>query len=241
MCLIVFAWKVVPGLPLFAAANRDEFHARAAAPAKWWDDHPDIYAGRDLAAGGTWMGITRNGRFAAITNIRAPSERRADAPTRGGLVTDYLASDLSADEYIARIAGRAARFNGFNLLVGDSERLVWFSNKVDADPRNGQALTPGIYGLSNGLLDTAWPKIVKTKAQFASLLCQGAPEEAYFDMLSDTSRASDCRLPKTGVTLEMERMLSAVRIESRDYGTRCSTVVRLHDCKTAALNERVIC
>lgn len=240
MCLIVFAWKVIPGLPLIAAANRDEFHDRPTAPAGWWDDHPEVYAGRDLSAGGTWMGVTRTGRFAAITNIRAPSETRADAPSRGSLVADYLTGIDSAPEYIARIAKGAAQFNGFNLLVGDSEQLIWFSNRADDDPRNGQPLAPGIHGLSNALLDAPWPKVVKTKAQFGSLLCQSAPDDAYFDMLNDTTRPSDCRLPKTGVDLERERLLSAVRIESPDYGTRCSTLVRLHACNTAALHERII-
>lgn len=241
MCLIVFAWQVIPGLPLIAAANRDEFLARPAAPAAWWAEHPNVYAGRDLTGGGTWMGVTRDGRFAAITNIRAPAEMRPDAPSRGKLVADYLSGTDSAQQYLARIAGEADRFNGFNLLLGDSEQLVWYSNRASGDPRNGQPLAPGIYGVSNAMLDAPWPKVVKTKAQFGSLLCQGAPADAYFDMLDDTGRASDCRLPQTGIDLERERMLSSVRIESPDYGTRCSTLVRIHACKTATLEERILC
>jgi uncharacterized protein with NRDE domain len=124
--------------------------------------------------------------------------------------------------------------------VGDSNQLVWFTNGNTSDPRNGQVLAPGIYGLSNDLLDSPWPKVVRTKAQFASLLCQCAPQEAFFDMLSDTTRASDCRLPKTGVPLEWERLLSAVCIESTNYGTRSSTVVQLHADKVAMLSERAI-
>lgn len=240
MCLIVFAWQVIPGTPLIAAGNRDEFYERPAAPATWWEDHPHVYAGRDLQGGGTWIGVTREGRFAAITNIRAPSERRDDAPSRGNLVADYLIGQASAQEYLAGIAATADSYNGFNLLVGDGEQLIWYSNRNQEDPRNGKPLAPGIYGLSNSSLDTPWPKVVRTKAEFASLLCQSAPEDAYFEMLSDTRRASDCRLPNTGVGVELERVLSAVCIESPTYGTRVSTMVQLYGCKTAVLHERPV-
>ena len=240
MCLIVFAWQVVPGMPLLAAANRDEFYERPAAPAGWWSDHPQVYAGRDLQAGGTWMGITRNGRFAAITNVRAPDEKRPDAPTRGKLVADYLTGQATPEQYIEQVRELAHRYNGFNLLIGSAEKMFWFSNAGKDDPRNGKPLAPGIYGLSNGLLDSPWPKVVRTKAQFGSLLCQGAPEDAYFEMLTDTTRASDCRLPRTGVSLEWERVLSAVCIESPLYGTRASTIAQLYADNTAVLRERPV-
>lgn len=240
MCLIVFAWQVVPGTPLIVAANRDEFYDRPAQPARWWDDHPQVYAGRDVRGGGTWIGIARGGRFGAITNIRAPSEKQDDAPSRGALVADYLSGQANAQAYVAGIAGQAHRFNGFNLLVGDGNELIWFSNGKKEDPRNGQPLAPGIYGLSNDSLDSPWPKVVRTKAQFASLLCQGAPQDAFFEMLTDTTRASDCRLPKTGVGMEMERLLSAVMIESPTYGTRTSTVVQLDANNSAVLTERAV-
>jgi len=240
MCLIVFAWQVIPGTPLIAAGNRDEFYERPALPADWWDDCPQIYAGRDLRGGGTWMGVTRDGRFAAITNIRAPSERRPDAPTRGRLVADYLSGDEAPQDYVDRIAPDAGKFNGFNLLVGNREQLIWYSNARIDDPRNGKPLVPGVYGLSNATLDTPWPKVVRTKAQFGSLLCQGAPEEAYFDMLADTTRPSDCRLPRTGFSIEWERLLSPVCIESPDYGTRASTLVRLPENGDVVLRERPI-
>jgi uncharacterized protein with NRDE domain len=128
MCLIVLAWQVIPGTPLIAAANRDEFYDRPAAPAAWWEDHPQVYAGRDLRGGGTWLGVTRDGRFAALTNIRAPSEKRSNAPSRGALVANYLTGQATAQEYIDEIAVNADSFNGFNLLVGDCNQLVWFSN-----------------------------------------------------------------------------------------------------------------
>lgn len=242
MCLIVFAWQVVPGMPLVAAANRDEFHERPTQPAGWWNEHPDIYAGRDLRGGGSWMGITRGGRFAAITNVRGPDERRTDAPSRGALVADYLAGTLSPRDYLDVIASRAGAYNGFNLLLGDGDSLLWYSNREleGADTRNGQPLPRGIYGLSNAALDTPWPKVVRAKAQFASLLCQGAPDDAYFEMLTDTTQAHDCRLPATGVDIELERLLSPVCIVSPGYGTRSSTLVRLCDGRPPQLIERLL-
>jgi uncharacterized protein with NRDE domain len=240
MCLIVFAWQVIPGTPLLVAANRDEYYARPSQAAHWWPDRPDIYAGRDLAGGGTWAGISRGGRFAALTNIRAPGAWRPDAPSRGHLVSDFLAGSLPAPDHVAALAADAAAYNGYNLLVGDADTLVWSSNGNRDDARNGRPLAPGIYGLSNAGLDTPWPKVVRTKAQFASLVCQGAPSDAYFEMLGDTSQPGDRRLPDTGVGLEKERLLSAVLIESADYGTRVSTLIRIDDRQGADLIERQI-
>ncbi|WP_151447034.1 NRDE family protein [Lacisediminimonas profundi] len=240
MCLIVFAWQLVPGAPLVAAANRDEFYDRPASPAAWWEDHPEIYAGRDLQAGGTWLGITRSGRFAALTNIRNPADKRIDAPSRGSLATDFLNGVTTAERYVQQLQECADHYNGFNLLVGDREQLVWYSNRAQHDERNGRALAPGLYGLSNALLDTPWPKVVRTKAQFASLLCQRAPEEAFFEMLSDTTVASDCRLPKTGVDIETERWLSPVLIRSPSYGTRVSTMVTVRGDGSAVLLEKQV-
>ncbi|MGZ9045297.1 MAG: NRDE family protein [Telluria sp.] len=244
MCLIVFAWQVIPGIPLIACANRDEFYDRPSTAADAWPEHPHVIAGRDLQAGGTWMGIAQEGpngaRFAAITNIRGPQERRTDAPSRGALVADYLAGELSASEYIAQVGPGSGVYNGFNLVLGDRTGLYWFSNRGGDDERNGKQLEPGIYGVSNGLLDAPWPKVVRTKAQFASLLCQGAPEDAFFEMLSDTTRAPDTRLPDTGIAIDLERQLSAVCIETPGYGTRTSTVVKLYTDAPAELHERLI-
>jgi len=156
------------------------------------------------------------------------------------LVSNFLSATMSAREYVEQIRPGAKAYNGFNLVLCDGEELVWFSNRGDEDPRNGQALAPGVYGLSNALLDSPWPKVVRTKAQFASLVCQGAPEEAYFDMLSDSNRAPDCCLPKTGVSLEWERVLSSPFIETPEYGTRASTLVQLDAREGAVLRERVI-
>lgn len=244
MCLIVFAWQVVPGVPVIACANRDEFYDRPALPAAPWPGNPDMIAGRDLHGGGSWMGVNKKGpngpRFAALTNIRCPQDTRTDAPTRGALVADFLNSELSAPDYLAQLAASGAAYNGYNLILGDRTALYWYSNRAGADPRNGQPLPPGIYGISNGLLDDPWPKVLRTKAQFASLLCLGAPEEAFFEMLADTTRAPDQRLPQTGVTLAMERVLSAVCIETDDYGTRTSTVVKLFEDSAPELVERLL-
>lgn len=245
MCLIVFAWHVVPGVPVIAAANRDEFYDRPATPAGPWPEAPHVVAGRDLQGGGSWMGVSLLGangpRFAALTNIRAPSERRVDAPSRGALVADFLREDVSAADYLARVASRGDVYNGYNLVLGDAHALYWYSNRAGMDPRNGQPLERGrIYGISNGLLDDPWPKVLRSKAQFASLLCQWAPEDAYFEMLSDTTRAPDVRLPETGMPIEVERMLSPVCIESPGYGTRTSTVVKLYAQGEPELHERVV-
>jgi uncharacterized protein with NRDE domain len=240
MCLIVFAWKVLPGMPLIAAANRDEFYARPAAAANWWEEAPHVYAGRDLRGSGTWQGITREGKFAALTNIRAPSERRSDAPSRGALVADYLRGALDPADYIAALAALPDDYNGYNLLVGDRSTLIWYSNRGSDDARNGKPLSSGVYGMSNGLLDDPWPKVVRTKAHFCSLLCQSAPDDAYFEMLTDTTRATDCRLPKTGIDIELERVLSSVCIDTPDYGTRVSTLTQLYLADDVRMQERAL-
>ncbi len=237
MCLIVFAWKLIPQCPLVLAANRDEFFERPTQPARWWDDHPDVYAGRDLQAGGTWLGIDRKGRVAALTNIRNGQAPAADKRSRGELVANFLSADADPRTYLDQVRETAADYNGFNLLIGDGQALYWITN--DGEP-SFRPLEPGIYGLSNGSLDTPWPKVVRAKAQFASLLCTGAPDDAYYEMLADTTRPADSRLPDTGVSLEWERLLSPICIESDTYGTRASSIVRLHEGGHAELRERVI-
>ena len=213
MCLIVFAWQVVPGVPVIACANRDEYYDRPAMAAAPWPGNPDMIAGRDLHGGGSWMGVTKSGphgpRFAALTNIRCPQETRTDAPTRGALVADFLNSELSAVEYIAQVAASGAAYNGYNLILGDRDALYWYSNRAGDDPRNGQPLPAGIYGISNGLLDDPWPKVLRTKAQFASLLCLGAPEEAYFEMLADNTRSMASVTPVEGSLWSGARVVSA--------------------------------
>jgi len=181
--------------------------------------------------------VNRSGRFAALTNIRKGSDKRLDARSRGELVAKFLQSDVSAEDYLVNVKDHAAEYNGFNLLLGDHQRSFWFSNEGETST---QQLEPGIYGLSNGSLDTPWPKVLRAKAQFSSLLCQGAPDDAYFEMLADTTRAADGRLPDTGVSLDWERLLSPICIESPDYGTRASTLLRVGSGGQAQLIERVI-
>lgn len=237
MCLIVFAWKLIPGCPLVLAANRDEFYARPSQSAGWWQDYPHVYAGRDLQGGGTWLGINRQSRYAALTNIRDGAGKSDGAPTRGALVADYLQGELDADAYLQKISKHASQYQGFNLILGDADRMYWFSNHGSVQL---QSLKPGIYGISNGSLDTPWPKLIRAKAQFASLLCQSAPDDAFFEMLADTSRPPDHQLPQTGVSLEWERLLSSICIAAPDYGTRVSSLLRVDEQHGAALIERLI-
>ncbi|HTO49745.1 MAG TPA: NRDE family protein [Burkholderiales bacterium] len=221
MCLILFAHRVHPAYPLVVAANRDEWFRRPTAPAAFWPDAPEVFAGRDLEQQGTWLGITRTGRFAALTNYRDPGSNRADAPSRGALVSAFLRSETPPPEYLERLRDDAARYNGFSLLVGDGVALSYFSNR-DGDIRS---LSSGLYGLSNSLLDVDWPKVQSGKARLAAALDGTLSAQALLELLDDTGLASDRELPSTGVTLEWERRLSSLRIVADGYGTRSSTAL----------------
>jgi uncharacterized protein with NRDE domain len=236
MCLILFAWKVLPDFPLVLAANRDEFYERPSAPADFWEDAPDLLAGRDLRDGGTWLGVTREGRVAALTNYRDPASLKTGAPSRGILVSDYLRGRENPEAYLGRIAPEADCFNGFNLLVGDADELLCFSNRGARE-----RLQPGIYGLSNHLLDTPWPKVAQGKSALKALLQaeKGVAPEALFALLADRTRPPDDRLPDTGVGLEWERVLSPLFIESPAYGTRSSTVLLIDRDGCMTFIERV--
>ncbi len=236
MCLIVFAWRTHPRHRLILAANRDEYFGRPTAPAAFWDDHPGVLAGRDLEAGGTWLGITPQGRFAALTNYRNPADQKTGAPSRGALVSDFLTGEATPGKYLEEIEKRARDYNGFSLLVGDAASLYFFSN------RGGHAarVEPGVHGLSNHLLDTPWPKVEKGKAAFSALLAKPFDAEAALHLLDDTQRASDELLPSTGVSLELEERLSAIRIPAvGGYGTRCSTVLSFAEDGKVEFHEPV--
>jgi len=221
MCLILLAWHAHPDYPLVVAANRDEFLARRTAAADFWQDAPEVLAGRDLEAGGTWLGMTRGGRFAALTNYRDPARIKPGAPSRGELVSRFLRGRQTPGEYFAELELIAARYNGFNLLFGDTESMWCFSNCGEGARR----LEPGVYGLSNHLLDTPWPKVARGKSALAIAL-QALPDEApLFALLQDDRVAPDQDLPRTGVSLEWERLLSAAFIRSPAYGTRSATVL----------------
>jgi len=235
MCLIVLAWRTHPRYRLIVAANRDEYFGRPTAPAAFWDDHTGVLAGRDLEAGGTWLGITPHGRFAALTNYRNPADQKTGAPSRGALASDFLTGKAVPGEYAREVEKRARDYNGFGLLVGDAVSMYFFSN------RGGHAarVDPGVHGLSNHLLDTPWPKVEKGKAAFSALLDKPFDPEAALHLLEDTQHASNELLPSTGVSLELEERLSAIRIPAiGGYGTRCSTVLSFAEEGKVEFHER---
>jgi uncharacterized protein with NRDE domain len=235
MCLIAFAWRAHPRSRLIVAANRDEYFGRPAAPAGFWDDHPNVLAGRDLEAGGTWLGVTLDGRFAALTNYRNPADRKTGAPSRGALVSDFLTGRTAPEEYARQVEGRAKDYNGFSLLVADAQSMFFFSNRGGPARR----VAPGVHGLSNHLLDTPWPKVERAKAKLAALLDRPFDSEAAFRLLDDTERVPGGELPSTGVSLELEERLSAIRILAvGGYGTRCSTVLSLGEGGRIEFHER---
>jgi len=232
MCLIVFAWRPGHALPLIVAANRDEFYARPTQALTAWDDAPGVHAGRDLEAGGTWLGVGPQGRFAALTNIRDPGQPLGPR-SRGELVAGYLQGELGVEAYLDQVASRSKQYSGFNLLVGD-ERQLGYLHAREAAPR---LLEPGVYGLSNAGLDTPWPKLVKARRGLERLLDSAEPQQL-LTLLADAEPASDGELPETGVGLATEKLLSSVFIASQNYGTRASTVLIVDDQGIRRLIER---
>jgi uncharacterized protein with NRDE domain len=241
MCLILLAWHAHPDYPLVVAANRDEFFARPSAPAAFWEKSPQVLAGRDLEAGGTWLGVSRNGRFAALTNYREGGRQETQAhqkpPSRGALVADFLTGNTGPEAYLAELAAHGADYNGFNLFVGDHHRLGYCTNRGDK-ACTPCWLTPGIYGLSNHLLDTPWPKLASAKVAFAKALADLPKQEPFFDLLADREIVADPHLPETGVPLDWERVLSAVFVNSPTYGTRASTLLTIDRQGGVTLTER---
>lgn len=247
MCLIFFSINNHPAYKLIVAANRDEFYQRKSAPADYWEDHPHVLGGRDLEAQGTWLAMSSSGKIAMVTNFRDPKNLKAHAPSRGHLVSDYVVGPVDPEHYLRQIEPVASRYNGFNLLVGYTETMWYLSNYGQGIRK----ITDGLYGLSNHLLDTPWPKVVKGKNKMTGVLQQAhiRPEEL-FDLLYDDETAADHLLPDTGVGLERERALSSMFIKSPGYGTRSSTVVlvdrenrvqfveRVYDLTTFGFSER---
>ena len=234
MCLIAIAWQARSDLPLLVAANRDEWRDRPAKPAHWWPERPEIFAGRDLQAGGTWMGVTRTGRFAAVTNFRDPSDRRATARSRGTLVTAFLVGNETPARFLSSLSASASEYNGFNLIVGDAAGLFYFASR-EGQPR---ALEPGVHAISNHLMDEPWPKVVGARLGMDQALEERDPTEALFRMLSDGSLPSDEELPNTGVGIAWERRLGSALITGEDYGTRASTVFTLGEKGEVSFEER---
>jgi uncharacterized protein with NRDE domain len=237
MCLVVVALAAHPRYALVVAANRDEFHARAAFPAHWGQRAPyaGVLAGHDAAAGGTWMGVRRDGRWALVTNVREGRRNDPQAPSRGELVPAVLNMTSAPAMALAALEVKAPIYNGFNLLAGDADSATWMSNRAS----EARTLAPGIHGLSNARLDTPWPKLARTKDAVAAWAARGDDDLAsVFAALADQTRAPDDALPATGVPLEWERLLSAPFIVSDDYGTRCSTVLAITHGGGARFVER---
>jgi uncharacterized protein with NRDE domain len=232
MCLIVFAWRPDHAQPLIVAANRDEFYARPSLPLAQWPEAPNIYAGRDLEAGGTWLGIGANGRFAALTNIRDPHQPPS-RKSRGELVAGFLLGDRSIDDYLSDVVRRSIEYAGFNLLIGNANEL-WHFNARESE---AVMLPPGVYGLSNAGLDTPWPKLLKARAALEEVLADPQPQ-ALLALLGDSQTAPFTELPDTGVGLATETLLSSVFIASQSYGTRASTALIVQADGTRHMVER---
>jgi uncharacterized protein with NRDE domain len=237
VCLIVIAYKVNANYPLVIAANRDEFYNRPSEAASFWPDAPNVLAGRDLKGGGTWLGLTSEGRVAAITNFRNPTLAKSGAPSRGLLVSNYLRGSSKAEEYLKEIQHEAAAYNGFNLIAGDLSRLFCFSNINNSIVR----ITPGIHGLSNHLLDTPWPKVTRAKKLLMDAVTgiEKPSPQLILEILSDTLHPPDEELPDSGIGLDWERMLSPLFISSSCYGTCSSTVILVDMNMKATFMERV--
>lgn len=237
MCLIILAHQYRQGQPLVVAANRDEFFARPTAPARFWPDHRGVLAGQDLELGGTWLGITRSGRFAAITNCRDPARTLPAPRSRGELTLDFLAGSDSPQIYLQAVAARADSYAGFNLLVADQHSLWYFGNHAGAAATAPRALPPGLYGLSNASLDTPWPKVELGKSRLRELPDQSPDHESLLAVVNDHQLASPEALHRQGLTGEMDQALSAQFIQAGHYGTRCSTTLWIEDGGTISWRE----
>jgi uncharacterized protein with NRDE domain len=238
MCLVFIAYEHHAQYSLVVAANRDEFYARPTSPAAFWDDEPSVLAGRDCEAGGTWLGMSRTGRFAALTNFRNPRRRLAKPPSRGTLVTDFLTSDSDGLQYTSGLLERADNYNGFGLLVLGDDGLAYCTNGPSPAQRR---LEPGLYGLSNHLLDTPWPKVVQGKQGVQRCLDRGVHVDDLFEVMTSRELSPDNDLPDTGVDIELERNFSAAFVDTEFYGTRSTTVLTISRDGHVGFQERTYC
>lgn len=236
MCLINFHFQDHPIYRLIIAANRDEFYERPTAPAHFWEDKPQLLAGRDLSQKGTWLGITKNGRIAALTNYRGANPNSKDTRSRGEIVTDFLDSDVSPADFLHTLQKRRQEYAGFNVFVGTPNELMYYSNIQN----RMIPITPGTHGLSNHLLDTPWPKVVKGKAGIHELAQIGSviQPDQLFDVLNYAEPFPDDQLPDTGVGIGLERVLSSLFIRSEGYGTRSSMVLLVDHANNVTFVER---
>lgn len=235
MCLILLAWKTHPDYPLILLANRDEHYTRPTAALHAWETKPIMYAGKDLEAGGTWLGATETGRFAAVTNIRDTQPVPEQARSRGHLVSHYLQNRQMPSNYLSGIESEQQHYQGFNLLVGTPKTLVYLNNRKGSS----RLLTRGIYGLSNAAIDTQWPKVQESKVAFIRQISKREPDsESLFEIMRNTATYPDQLLPDTGVGPEAERQLSPIFIQGKDYGTRSSTLLMWNRQGQAQMIER---
>ncbi|MDN4608795.1 NRDE family protein [Sporosarcina highlanderae] len=237
MCLINFHYQEHPIYKLIVAANRDEFYQRPTAPAHFWEDKPHLLAGRDLSQHGTWLGITKNGRFAALTNFRDHSEQKKDFRSRGEIVTGYLDSTASPDEFLKYLQQKRLEYAGFNVIVGTADELFYYSN-IENEVKK---ISPGTHGLCNHFLNTPWPKVVKGKMGVQEIVEQNRviQTDELFDVLQDAEPFPDEQLPDTGVGAQLERALSSLFIKSEGYGTRSSTVLLIDMENNVTFVERI--
>lgn len=237
MCLISFAYKIHPRYSLVLLANRDEFYKRSSRKAQFWieEGFPDILAGKDLSAGGTWMGINKNGKWAALTNYRDMNKLKTNPPSRGDLVLNFLKSELTAEEYLKSIKEKAPMYDGFNLLTGDNNGIFHFSNETNTIT----CIKPGIHGLSNALLNTPWPKLETANLMLAHTIQEdNLNRDALFNILADEQKAADSQLPETGLSKEMEKAVSSIFISTDEYGTRCSSLLFIDNEGNIEFTER---
>jgi uncharacterized protein with NRDE domain len=236
MCLIIFGINITPEYKFIAAANRDEFYERPTVPMHLWEGEKGILAGKDLKEGGTWMGLNRGGKFAAITNFRDMSKIRDSAPSRGQIVLNYINGNYNDKEFDEYLINKGEEYNGFNLIYGTTDYLKYYSNEtgIITELQEGR-----IYGLSNHLLDTEWHKLILGKEKFREAVAGNkVNKEKLFEMLNDNSRPSDDKLPGTGLSKELERLVSSVFIKSDTYGTRSSTIVLVNKKREVEIREK---
>jgi uncharacterized protein with NRDE domain len=235
MCLLLLAIENHPKYKLIIAANRDEFYKRPAEPAHFWSEDKFLLAGKDLEGNGTWLGITKNGKFAALTNYRDMSKIKANAPTRGKLVTNFLLENIEPENYSKSLLDKADNYNGYNLIFGNVQKLFYFSN-ISKDFTEVKKV---IHGLSNHLLNTPWPKVVKAKEKFEMLLKQmQIREEQIFNLLYDNTTFEENLLPQTGLSIEMEKLVSPIFTITENYGTRSSTVILIDNDNNVSFTEK---
>ena len=227
MCFLLLAINKSSNYPIILAANRDEYYQRNTSTLKFWDDKPHILGGRDLEQGGTWMAVSKSGKFAAITNFREAKCTQIPQRSRGLLITDYLGTDITTKQFTKQLEKQADQYDGFNLIFGEmTNTLFYYSNRND---QRSQPLESGIYALSNHLLNTPWPKAIQGKSNFENIISFSSEsmQTSLFQLLNNSQKAKQDQIPDTGIDKNFEHLLSSIYIESETYGTRCSSVLML--------------